>query len=73
VLYIVLAAISGAVWALSLARFFFSTGWPALFHLAYAAGSGGFAIVCSLAAFDSSSPERLHRLLDHRRIRPNRN
>jgi hypothetical protein len=41
VLYIVLAALSGAVWALSLARFFFSTGWPALFHLAYATGSGG--------------------------------
>jgi len=71
VLYIVLAVISGAVWALSLARFFFSTGWPALFHLAYAAASGGFAIVCSLAVFDPSSPERLRRHLD-RRIRPNR-
>jgi hypothetical protein len=69
ILHTVLAALTGAVWALSLARFFFSTGWPALFRLAYAAGSAGFAIICSLAAFDPSSPEQLGRDLD-RRIRP---
>jgi hypothetical protein len=55
----VLAALSGAVGALSLVRFFLSTGSPALFHLAYAAASAGFATISSLAALDSSSPEQL--------------
>ena len=57
----VLAALTGAVWAFSLARFIFSSGWPALFHLVYAAAAAGFSVVCAVAAFDLSSPDQLGR------------
>lgn len=64
VLFAILAILTGLVWALSLAQVFLSTGWSPLFHLAYAAGSGGVAIICSLAAHDPSTPERLGKNLD---------
>jgi hypothetical protein len=41
ILYTMLSVFTGAVWALSLARVFLSTGWPALLHLAYAMVSAG--------------------------------
>jgi hypothetical protein len=64
ILYTVLAVLAGAVWALSFARTFLSTGWPALLHLVYAMVSAGFAVICALAAFDLSSPDQLGRSVD---------
>jgi hypothetical protein len=59
-----LAALAGAVWALSLARVFLSTGWPALLYLAYAMVSAGFGVICALAALDLSSLDQLGRSVD---------
>lgn len=69
ILYAVLAALTSAIWASSLGLFFFSTGWPALFHLAYAAASAGFAAVCVGTAFNLCSPEQLVRALKVRKPR----
>jgi hypothetical protein len=66
ILYTVLAALAGAVWALSLAPTFLSTGWPAPLHLVYAMVSAGFAVICALAALDLSSPDQLGRYVDAR-------
>ena len=62
----VLAVLTGAIWALSLARFLLSTGWPALFHFGYLAGAAGFAVTCALTAADPSSPDQLGREVDAR-------
>jgi hypothetical protein len=65
-LYALLAALAGAVSALSLAQVLLSTGWPALLHLAYAMVSAGFAVICALAALDLSSPDEIGRFVDAR-------
>ena len=62
----VLAVLTGAIWALSLALFLLSTGWPALFHFGYLAGAAGFAVTCALTAADPSSPDQLGREVDAR-------
>ena len=57
-LHTVLAGLTGAVWAFSLASLPLSTGWPAVFNFGYAAASAGFTVVRTLAALNSSGAEK---------------
>jgi hypothetical protein len=57
--WVLLATLTGVVWALSVSRFLLATGWAVVFYFAYAAASGGFTVVCALLALDISMKWRL--------------
>jgi hypothetical protein len=54
----VLAALTGAVWAFSVVRFLLATGWPVVFYFGYVAASAGFTVACALVALNISTKRR---------------
>jgi hypothetical protein len=58
-LWVLLATLTGVVWAFSVGRFLLATGWTVVFYFGCAAASAGFTVVCALLALNISMKRRL--------------
>ena len=56
--WVLLAILTGVVWAFSVGRFLLATGWPMVFYFGYAGACAGFTVVCAQLALNISMKRR---------------